>query len=402
MAISESSRGWYICVCNPFGPMSYSHRCLLTAAGFCFASGLISCSNAGTSKTISTTPPAPVVPPPTITAKAKFVYTGNQGASLSGYAVDPSSGALTPLSGFPFPLGTNPEIIAHDPQNRFLIVTDASTSQLHVLAINSDTGALAEVTTPPYATLKNPYSEVIDPTGSHVYVVSLNNGVVGAFNLNSTGVLTEVVGSPFSTSAPGNGTSLVMNSQGSFLYVQDTANVYVFSVSGGTGALTLQQTLKGPVQGSQLTLDPAENYLYAVGAGSNSILTYSIDASSGLLTAAKASAMVEKNGAYTVTVSPNGRFAYTIENNNDLVSYTITDGAFTPVGKSYSGVYGAQIAVDPSSSFVYVPQACSFCTNGPYNVVHEFSIGSTGELTPLPVSTVAAGVTPWGITVTSQ
>ena len=333
------------------------------------------------------------------------MYTGNQGASLSGYTVDPSSGALTPLSGFPFPLGTNPEIIAHDPQNRFLIVTDASTSQLHVLAINSDTGALAEVTTPPYVTLKSPYSEVIDPTGSHVYVVSLNTGVVGAFNLSSTGVLTEVAGSPFSTSAPGNGTSLVINSEGSFLYVQDTANLYVFSVSAGTGALTLRQTLKGPIQGLQLALDPAENYLYAVGAGTNSILTYSIDASSGLLTAAKSSAIVGPNGALTITLSPTGQFAYTIEGNTttfNLVSYALSNGSFTSVGNVYPGVYGEQIAVDPSGRFVYVPQACSFCPSGLYNVVHEFSIGSTGALTPLPVSTVAAGVTPWGITVTSQ
>ena len=385
--------------------MSYLRLCFSAAAEFCVLSCLLGCSNAvsNSSTVTTTTPTAPTSPTtPTITAKPKFAYTGNQGATLSGYAVDPSSGAFTPLSGFPFPLGTNPEIIAHDPQNKFLIVTDASTSQLHVLAINSETGALAEVTTPPYVTLRNPYAEVIDPTGSRVYVVSLNNGVIGAFNLSSTGVLTEVAGSPFSTSAPGNGTSLVMNPEGSFLYVQDTVNISVFSVSAGTGALTLRQTLKGPIQGNQLVLDPAENYLYAVGAGTNSILTYSIDASSGLLTSAKASALVEQNGAYTLTVSPNGRFAYTIENNNYLVSYTISNGAFTPVGKSYSGVYGEQIAVDPSGSFVYVPQACSFCPNGPYNVVHEFSIGSTGALTPLPVSTVAAGVTPWGITVTSQ
>jgi len=58
--------------------------------------------------------------------------------------------------------------------------------------------------------------------------------------------------------------------------------------------------------------------------------------------------------------------------------------------------------VDPSGSFVYVPQACSFCPSGMYNVIQEFSVGSTGALTPLSVPRVAAGVTPWGITVISQ
>jgi 6-phosphogluconolactonase len=397
--------------------MTYLKRCFPAAAAFYLVSCLFGCSKASTDVGVvvpptspappSSTPPAPPTPPtpptpPPPTAKAKFAYTGNQGASLSGYAVDPSTGALTPLNGFPFSLGTNPEIIAHDPQNRFLIVTDAATSQLHVLAINNDTGALNEVSTPPYAMLGNPNAEVIDPTGSRVYVVSLNNGTVGAFSLSSSGMLTEITGSPFSTSASGNGTSLVMNQNGTFLYAQDTKNIYVFSVDTGTGALVLQQTLKGPVQGSSLVVDPAQNYLYAVGGGTNSILTYSIDASSGLLTEAKLSAMVEQNGAYTISISPSGQFAYTIENNNDLVSYSINNGMFTPVGIVYPGVYGGQIAIDPSGSFVYVPQACSYCPSGLYNVVHEFSVGSNGALTPLSSPTVAAGVTPWGMTLTSQ
>jgi 6-phosphogluconolactonase len=392
--------------------MTYLQRCFPAAAGFYFVSCLFGCSNASTNigavaPPTSPAPPSPTPPPtapapPVPTVKAKFAYTGNQGASLSGYAVDPSTGALTPLSGFPFSLGANPELIAHDPQNRFLIVTDASTSQLHVLTINSDTGALAEVSTPPYAVLRNPYAEVINPAGTRVYVVSLYNGVVGGFNLSSAGVLTEISGSPFNTSAPGNGTSLVMNQDGAFLYAQDTTSIYVFSVSADTGALLLRQTLPGPVQGLTLAMDPAQNYLYAVGAGTNTILTYSIDAISGLLAQAKSSAMAEQNGAYTIAVSPNGQFAYTIENNNDLVSYSISNGAFTPVGKAYPGVYGAQIAVDPSGSFVYVPQACSFCPSGMYNVIQEFSVGSTGALTPLSVPRVAAGVTPWGITVISQ
>jgi 6-phosphogluconolactonase len=347
-----------------------------------------------------TPPTIPTAPPPT--PKAKFAYTGNQGASLSGYSVNTSTGALTPLSGFPFSLGTNPEIIAHDPQNRFLIVTDAATSQLHVLTINSDTGALAEVSTLPYAVLRNPYAEVINPAGTRVYVVSLYNGVVGAFNLSSAGVLTEISGSPFNTSAPGNGTSLVMNQDGTFLYVQDTTSIYVFSVSADTGELILRQTLPGPIQGLTLAMDPAQNYLYAVGSGTNSILTYNINPISGILTQTKLSAMVKQSGALTIAISPTGQFAYTIEGDSDLVSYAISNGVFTPVGKVYPGVYGQQIAVDPSGSFVYVPQACSYCPGSAYNIISEFSVGSTGALTPLSVPTVVAGVTPWGITVISQ
>jgi 6-phosphogluconolactonase len=155
----------------------------------------------------------------------------------------------------------------------------------------------------------------------------------------------------------------------------------------------------------QLALDPAEDYLYEVGSNTDSILSYSIDLTSGMLKLAKSSPRAEKFGALAITISPSGLFAYTIESDNNtfnLVSYSISNGEFTPVGKVYPGVYGAQIAVDPSGSFVYVPQACSSCPGSAYNIINEFSVGSTGALTPLSVPTVAAGVTPWGITVISQ
>jgi DNA-binding beta-propeller fold protein YncE len=150
--------------------------------------------------------------------------------------------------------------------------------------------------------------------------------------------------------------------------------------------------------------DPHGTYLYAVGpaTGANSILAFSINASTGLLTLAHSSPMVEPNGAYTISISPTGQFAYTIENSNDLVSYVLNDGVFTPTGSVYLEVYGQKIGIDPSGSFVYVPQACSNCPSGVYNVVNEFSIGSNGALTKIPGSPVAGGTTPWGIAITTQ
>jgi len=399
--------------------MNFLYRCFFPTAGFLVAGLLFGCSGAtSTIPVVTVTPPTstatvpapaptPTVPaPPTV--KAKFGYTGNQGASLSGYTVDPSSGELTALSGFPILVGQNPTVITHDPQNRFLIVGDISSSQLHVFAINGTTGALAEVSPSPYVTVKEPVAVITDPAGTHVYVASQGGNQVGAYSLSSTGVLTSIAGGPFSTGSTATtgltvgAAGIVTDAGGKFLYVQDLANIYTFSIDSSSGALTLLQTVPGANFGGAIALDPAGSYLYGVGSGTNSILTYSINATTGFLAQVKSSAMLEKNGAYTISISPTGQFAYTIENNNDLVSYVISNGGFTPVGKVYSGVYGEQIAVDPSGSFVYVPQACSFCASGLYNVVNEFSIGSTGALTPLPSPTVAAGVTPWGITLTTQ
>jgi 6-phosphogluconolactonase len=371
----------------------------------CGLCALAGCAGSSSVSTGASAPvaPAPVTPPPvTPTAKAKFAYIGNQGASLSGYSVNTSTGVLTALDGFPFTIGGDPTVVAVDPQNRFLFVGDVALSELHVLTINSSTGALTEIGTSPYATLDEPVAIAVDPSGTHVYLTSQDSNSVEGFSLSSTGALTPIAGSPFAT--PGNVHSyqdVVINSAGTFVYVQDFVNIYTYSVNASSGALKLVQTIAGPSNPGAIAIDPHENYLYAVGSGSDSIQTYTINASTGLLTLLNSSPLVEQNGAYTISVSPTGQFAYTIENNNDLVSYALNNGVFTPIGSTYPHRYGTMIGIDPSGSFVYVPQACS-ANCAVYNVVYEFSIGGTGALATIPGSPVLAGTTPVEIAFTTQ
>jgi hypothetical protein len=297
-----------------------------------------------------------------------------------------------------------------------IIADNGAADLLHVFAIDSTTGALKEVSPSPYTTKNQPGSVIVDPSGTHVYLYVSGESVaypgqggnqIHAYNLGSTGVLAEVAGSPFFTGSTGISESqdtpgMVTDSAGKFLYVLDLMHLYTFGINVSSGALTLLQTLPLDVGGA-LAMDPAGSYLYTV--GSNSILSYSIDPVSGLLKLATSSPIVGKSGALTIALSPNGRFAYTLEGNNptfELVSYAVSNGSFTSIGKVFPGMWGFQIAVDPSGSFVYMPLACSFCPDGVYNVIYEFSIGSTGALTPLPGSPVPGGVTPLGITVTSQ
>ena len=390
--------------------MDNLRRCVPATASFLVSILLIGCSAQTSANSGST------VQTPTITAKAKFAYTADQGASISGYAVNTSTGALTPLSGFPMNLGIDPSAVTHDPQNRFLIVADIGAQLLHVFAINSTTGALTEVSPSPYTARVEPGTVITDPSGTHVYLYltgqsSINPTTPGgnrvdAYNLSSTGVLTEVAGAPFVTGPTAYtmtvSTAMVTDAAGKFLYLEDGTNLYTFAIDGTTGALSLKQTLSGTDLGDSVAIDPSGAYLYTPGRLTNTILSYAIDSTSGLLTLAKSSPTAEKAEAYTIAISPSGKFAFTIENNNYLVSYTISNGVFTPVGNVYPGVYGIHNAVDPSGSFVYVPQACSNCPSGVYNVVHEFSIGSTGALTSVRGSPVTAGVQPWDITITSQ
>jgi 6-phosphogluconolactonase len=369
-------------------PESRNMRTLLRwfPAISCLVCTLIGCGSGTTSAPVVSAP-APVSP--LSTTKPKFAYTANQGASLSGYSVDPSTGALTPLSGFPVAVGLNPDAITHDPQNRFLIVGDNAAFMLHVYAIDSTTGGLSEISPSPYNTMIQPGAMAIDPSGTHLYLyrTGANDafpGVSGnqmfAYNLSSTGVLSPVKGMPLPIGSPGaqfiTATGIAVNTSGKVLYLQDTSNLYTFSIDAVSGALSLLQTLPSQYGGG-IALDPGGTYLYA--AGSNSLLSYGIDPSSGLLSLMKSTPTAEQAGAYTIALAPGGNSAYTIENNNDLVSYAVTGGVFVPVGAIYPGVYGLDIAVDPSGSFVYVPQACSNCVRAALITSFiQFSITKTG------------------------
>jgi 6-phosphogluconolactonase len=376
--------------------------CPLISIGF-LVSILVGCGS-GAAVSVST--------PPTSTpstAKPKFAYTGNQGASLSGYSVDPSTGSLMPLTGFPFALGISPQYVTHDPQNRFLIVSDISASMLHVFAINATTGALSEVSPSPYNTMIESENVVVDPSGTHVYLYRTGSstsypGVSGnqivAFNLSSTGQLSPVQGSPFPVGAPGaafdSTFGMVMDARGKYLYLKDSIHLYTFGIDATTGGLSMLQTQTAQQFGG-IAVDPGGLYLYV--AGQTLLQSYSIDPASGLLSLTKSTSAAQ--GAYTIALSLDGTHAYTV-GGNILVSYALSNGVFTAVGSPYTGAYGQQIVVDPSGSYAYVPQTCSYCPGSPYNVVYEFSIAKTGALTPLATPTVASGVTPWSFTVTSQ
>ena len=374
----------------------------------CLVSAISGCGS--TSSVATQAPTTPVSTTPKI--KPRFAYIGNQGASLSGYAVDGATGALTPLSGFPLAVGSNPENVTHDPQNRFLFVSDIGDNMLHVYAISAGTGALSEVSPSPYNTMIESEAVLVDPSGTHLYLYrtgsstsypGVSGNQIAAFNLSLNGVLTPAAGSPFSVGTPGStfdsDFGMVIGSAGRFLYLKDSTHLYTFRIDSSTGGLTLLQTLAAQ-QFGDISADPGGLYLYV--AGASSLLSYAIDPTSGMLGLAKATPEAGGGGAYAIAISPNGKYAYTIEGNNNLVSYTVSNGAFAHVGTVYPGIYGQHIAVDPSGSFVYVPQACSYCPSAAYNVVHEFGITPTGALTPLSPPTIGAGMTPWGITVTSQ
>ncbi len=128
----------------------------------------------------------------------KFLYSANPDAtnpSISGFSINPATGALSPLSGSPFPLPVS-QYIATDQYGAYLYVTSGAT--IVGYAIDASTGALTALPGFPVAAGANAYSMAVDPTNQFLYVANDGAANVSGFKLDaSTGALTPMTGSPF-------------------------------------------------------------------------------------------------------------------------------------------------------------------------------------------------------------
>ncbi len=356
--------------------------------GFLLASLWIigSCGGSGVSST----------PPP---AKTYFAYVADsQTGQISGYSMDPGSGVLTPLAGFPLLSGLNPTYITHDSQNKFVIVADIAANTLHVYAVDVSTGALSESAPSPYQVDREPRALGWNPASNVLYVAYQGENEVGAFSFASDGTLTPVPGSPFPTGgASFYGCSVVVDPSGKFLYAEDLFNIYAFEINAATGALALVGNVEGPSSGGGLAVDPAGAFVYAVGSGTNSEMTYAIDPVAGTLTPTSTSPLTFQDDAYTITVDASGSFAYTVESGGSLAAYSVKNGVLTNIGSISGGAYGSlQLTIDPTASFLYAGET------GTVDEVVGYRIASSGTLTALPSQPVSSGGWPVSITIVSE
>jgi 6-phosphogluconolactonase (cycloisomerase 2 family) len=81
--------------------------------------------------------------------------------SVSAYAINTSTGALTALSGSPFAAGTEPEAIAVDPTGKFLYVANHIGNNLSAYMINPSSGILSTVGGSPVAAGSSPVGVII-------------------------------------------------------------------------------------------------------------------------------------------------------------------------------------------------------------------------------------------------
>lgn len=132
-------------------------------------------------------------------------------AVVDGYSIAPGMGSLTPIPGSPFKpgVGVNSNVVLlgkpQGPhQNDTLFVSNQASDTITVFTVTPDSGFLTLVPGSPFpmnAPVIGPSGMATSKDGSLLYVASLPNHV-SVFSVGSTGALTEVAGSPFSTGRP--------------------------------------------------------------------------------------------------------------------------------------------------------------------------------------------------------
>lgn len=240
--------------------------------------------------------------------QGKFLYAyGGQGVYT--FAIDASTGAITPIAGSPFAAATPSSpgytqaatLMAVDQMNKFLYV---STSKgIYAYTIDQSTGALTSVTGSPFAaTVTGSWTIAITPNDSYLYQLQASTGAsnsaasIYAYSVNQTsGALTPVSGSPFSAGTCGTvvpaGTigvpgpdNMTIASAGKFMY----DNCGIYSIDESTGAIA-QVSSQGP--GDWPVIDPTGDFLWAITGDQTScfhcdegVTTYSVNPTTGALT----------------------------------------------------------------------------------------------------------------------
>src|SRR6266571_4007470 len=131
--------------------------------------------------------------------------------SIAAFRVSNHSGKFTSVVGSPFaagisevmprtPAGISPVALAMDSAGTFLFAGNVSSSNISVYSINASTGVLTEVSGSPFPTSAgaSPVALTVSPSGKYLYVASSTLGLVFGYSIGSgTGVLQQVPDSPF-------------------------------------------------------------------------------------------------------------------------------------------------------------------------------------------------------------
>ena len=288
----------------------------------------------------------------------KFLYVASDLGNLtptndiSAFAINPTTGALTPVPGSPFVSGIAPLSLAVDSTDKFLYVadggngTDTNATNISVFSIDSTTGALTPISQSECANQFGVPVEsgaiVTDPAARFVFVTTTSQlmGQACSFSINPGGSLQQVTGSPFllgtTTDQFGPGAPAVVDPFGKFFYIGNSANLSALSIDASSGALSPVPGSPFSIVSTKLGMDPLGRFLYTIDSDTDAVSSSSINTSTGAPTILPGFAPVT---SIPLGLDPSGKFFYGVTTANPPFSISAfaidqTTGLLTPVAGS--------------------------------------------------------------------
>ncbi len=274
-------------------------------------------------------------------AVGQFLYTANSDGTISGFAINRTSGVLAPIAGM-FTSGSTPVFLAVDPGAHSVYVGNQNSS-VSAFAITAGTGVLVSV--PGSATTGVPVRLNFDPSGRFVHVAE---GSAGAdiFAITATGVLLLLQNVPAPAGA--SFSDILAEPRDRFVYVADGASgVYAYSLDFVTGKLA-------PVPGGfftagttpiALAVAPSGQFLFVLNRDSQDVTSFSLDTNTGLLTSLGSTPA--GTSPADLAVDPSGNFLYVADSSGSIQQFTIAAGRLSPLATIAAGQGPVSIAVTP-------------------------------------------------------
>ena len=295
-----------------------------------------------------------------ISPDRKTFYVGHRSSQeMSSFRIDPDTGGLTQIGKVPLPAA--PTFLSTDRNGRFVLSAYYQGAHVAVHSIGDD----GSVSDPPIEWLETAaaaHAIQTDPSNKFVFVphiARLNDSVMqppgDALGPNAifqfrfdenTGRLTpnsplkvemeEFLGPRHYCFHPNLNVVYFSDEQG--------CSVTGYNLDSSTGTLSAFQTITTLPEGysgrntcSQIQITPSGKFLFVPNRGHNSIAGFSVDSSSGRLTAAGRAPTESVPSAFSL--DPDGNFVFAAGSESDrLASYRVNDvtGELTPL-ETYAG-----------------------------------------------------------------
>lgn len=236
----------------------------------------------------------------------------------------------------------------------------------------------------------------MSPNGQFLYSADAESHTVSPFSIAADGALSPIACGSECEVTNSDPEDVAVSPSGQFLYVEerDDSHIAVFAIAAN-GSLTKVACTSGCATQSApfgLAVSPNGRFLYT--AITDEIAAFAIAAGS-TLTPISCSSCTTAANPRALAVSPNGRFLYTTNNNmpkSSIPAFEIqSNGALTPIascGSNCETTDGAEpegVVVSPDGRFAYSSDREDVLLTKPFEhgIMSAFAIGSGGELSEL-------------------